>query len=332
MKTRALGQSGIQASVIGLGTWGMGGWQWGGEDEDQSITSIHAAIDLGMNLIDTAPIYGFGRSEEVVGKAIKGKRDKVVLATKCGLVCNTSEGEQFFRSNSLGGSEHGHIRVHKFLGAKSIREETEMSLKRLGTDHIDLMQTHWQEGTTPRSETMVELMKLKEEGKIRAIGVSNATSAEMEDYRKVGPLDSDQEKYSMIDRGIEGDQLPYCKEHNIAVFAYSSLALGVLAGKIDANTEFKPGDIRRGRPRYAKDNLQKIAAMLKRCKPVAEKHDLTMAQLVLAWTVAQPGLTHALVGARDPEHTKANAKAGEADLSAEDLKTLDDAVKAFDGV
>ena len=193
MRQRPLGQSGISASVVGLGAWAIGGWMWGGTDEKESIETIHAALDAGITLIDTAPIYGFGLSERLVGEAVRDRRDKAVLATKCSMVCNTQEGEHKFDADVLGPAENGHIQVYVNLRPESIRQEIEESLRRLQTDHIDLYQTHWQDETTPIEDTMATLLDLKQEGKIRAIGVSNATSKHMEQYRALGPIDSDQE-------------------------------------------------------------------------------------------------------------------------------------------
>jgi aryl-alcohol dehydrogenase-like predicted oxidoreductase len=336
MRTRPLGQSGIEASVVTLGTWVMGGWMWGGADETEAVRAIHAAIDHGINALDTAPIYGFGRSEEVVGRALKGRRDKVVIATKCGMVCNTRQGELKFRSTALGPSPNGHIEVYIHNGPESIRREVEGSLARLGTDRIDLYQTHWQEGGqggeggeggTPIEDTMGALMDLKKEGKIRAIGVCNATPEQMDRYRRVGPLDSDQEKYSMLDRklegGPEGGQLGYCRKHGVAVLAYSPLALGLLTGKIGPGTEFPEGDQRRTHRRFTKENLTRIAALLDRLRPVAQGRGCTLGQLVIAWTLQRPGVTHALVGARNEKQAVENAAAGRIELTAEDVGTID---------
>ncbi len=316
MQMRPLGQSGIQASVVGLGTWAIGGTWWGGTDERDSIEAIQAGIEAGINLIDTAPMYGCGLSEELVGKAIAGRRDQVVLATKCGLVWwDQTHGEYFFARDGA--------TVHRYLGAESIAHECEQSLTRLGVDCIDLYQTHWQDSTTPIEETMAALLRLKDEGKIRAIGVSNATPAQMDAYRATGPLDSAQERYSMIDRQLDAEILPYCRANAVAVLAYSPLALGLLSGKVDANREFAADDMRRGNPRFAKENLEKVSAMLAECQPIADAYSLTMAQLVIAWTAHQPGLTHALVGARNPKQARENAVAGSARLSEGDLATLD---------
>ncbi|MDP1661075.1 MAG: aldo/keto reductase [Phycisphaerales bacterium] len=333
MLMRPLGQSGIQASAVALGTWVMGGWMWGGADEGACVRAIHAAVDSGVNLLDTAPIYGFGQSEMVVGKAIKelgpAGRDRVVVATKCGMVTTPGpgKGRVMMRSTAMGVAEDGHIEVSVYNGAASIVAECERSLKRLGVAHIDLYQTHWQEETTPYEETMDALLKLKQQGKVRAIGVCNATPAIMDRYRSRGELDSDQEKFSMLDRKLEAEQLPYCRKNNVAVLAYSPLALGLLTGKVGPDTAFPAGDLRRTHKRYAKDNLVRVNALLDRVRPVAAARGCTLGQLVIAWTVRQPGVTHALVGARDEKQAKENAAAGSIELSADDLATMDRAVR-----
>jgi len=314
MHLRPLGQSGIEASVVALGTWAIGGTWWGGTDEADSIAAIRAGVAAGINFIDTAPMYGPETSEFLVGKAIAGIRDKVILATKCGMIWWDRKGDHFF--------DLGDLSVYKYLGPESIPVELEGSLRRLGVDCIDLYQTHWQETTTPIEDSMAALLKLKDQGKIRAIGTSNATVAQIDDYRQVGPLDSTQEKYSMLDRKLEAEVLPYCRANNVAVLAYSPLELGLLTGKIDASREFGEGDLRLRNPRFTKENLAKTNAMLEAFRPIADGHGLSIAQLAIAWTVHQPGLTHALVGARRPEQAEENAAAGEAKLSQGDLKAM----------
>ena len=335
MQYRPLGHSGIQASAVGLGTWAIGGWMWGGSDEADAVRAIHAAVDAGVNLIDTAPVYGFGTSEEVVGKAIKDRRDRVVLATKCGLVwdqAKSGKGELFFHSDEQHPTEdaaNAKYEVRRFLGADSIREEVEHSLRRLGVDCIDLYQTHWQEPTTPIEETMKALVKLKEQGKIRTIGVSNAGPDQMAEYAKFGAVASDQEKFSMLDRGIEDDQLPYCRANGIAVLAYSPLAQGLLTGKVTADREFGEGDQRRDKPRFSRENREKVNRMLEDIRPIAEAREMSLAQLTIAWTIAREGLTHALVGARDERQAMENAAAGDVELTGDELKRIDDAIERY---
>jgi len=319
MRYRPLGASGIQASVVGFGAWAIGGWLWGGQEEKAAVRAVQAALDAGIDLIDTAPAYGLGASEQVIGKAIAGRRDKVVLATKCGLTWHTARGTLFFE-------EFGKP-VHKFLGPDSIRTELEDSLRRLKTDRIDLYQTHWQDSTTPNDATMAELVRLKEQGKIRAIGVSNVTVEQLAAYRKDGEVASVQEKYSMLDRGHEKDLLPYCREHNVAFLAYSPLAQGLLTGKVGLRRRFRGDDQRRGHPRFSAENRAKVVALLKEFQPVAERHGVSLTQLAIAWTVAQPGVTHALVGARKPGQAGENARGGEVALTAADLKAMSAALR-----
>ena len=327
MQYRNLGQSGIQASVVAFGAWAIGGWMWGGTNENDAVKAIHAALDSGINFIDTAPIYGFGASEEILGRAIADRREQIILATKCGMVCDPHVGIEKFRSSALGADPDGLIDIHIYLGAKSIRDEVENSLRRLKTDYIDLLQTHWQETTTPIEETMGALVDLKDEGKIRAIGVSNATSQHMDEYRDYGMLDTDQEKFSMLDRQIEADQLPYCQQNNIAVLAYSPLAQGLLTGKMGPDREFAEGDVRRGNPRYSVENRQRVASLLEEFKPIAEEHEITLTQLTIAWTIAQTGLTHALCGARNPQQAQENAAAGDVRLTDSEIEHMNKAIE-----
>lgn len=327
MQQRPLGQSNIRASVVGLGTWAIGGWCWGGTDENESVAAIRAAMDEGINLIDTAPAYGFGRSEELVGDAIRGRRDKAIIATKCALMWDQPAGKElgtfFFDSDGESfETKKPDRKVYRLLSPDSIRRELEASLRRLKTDYIDLYQTHWQDPTTPIADTMACLLDLKKRGKIRAIGVCNATPVQMDAYRAAGQLDSDQEPYSMLDRGIESSQLPYCRTGNIAVLAYSPLALGILTGKITADRTFPASDIRASNPRFGAENRAKVLAMLDAFQPIARKHKLTTAQLVIEWTLAQPGVTHALIGARNPKQAKENAAAGRGLLTPEDVNAI----------
>src|SRR5260370_41709002 len=197
MRYRTLGNSGIEASVVGFGAWALGGWMWGGTDRNDPVGAIHAAICHGINLIDTAPMYGYGHSEQVVGEAIKDRRDKVVLATKCGLNWWSEEGDKFFEGDEFGRAEdEPKYKVYKNLRLKEIRYEAEQSLKRLQTDRIDLYQTHWQDSTTATEDAMAELVRLKEEGKIRAIGWSNAIPYHMRRYLSLAQFDTDHEQHS----------------------------------------------------------------------------------------------------------------------------------------
>ncbi len=321
MRYRPLGQSGIEASVVGFGAWAIGGWMWGGADEREAIRAIQASIDEGINFIDTAPAYGLGRSEEIVGKAVAGRRDQVVIATKCGLVWHTARGTLFFE-------EEGRP-VYRYLGRDSIRYEIEQSLKRLGTEYVDLYQTHWQDPTIPITETMAALLDLKREGKIRAIGVSNATVDQLQEYLRLGPVDADQERYSLIDREHEAMLIPFCRGHGVAVIAYSPLANGLLTGRIAPERKFPPGDLRWNNPRFSIENRMRVAQALGSVRDIADRHGMSLTQLVLAWTVAQPGVTHALAGARNPEQSRDNARAALAELPPEDLERIGEAFRQF---
>ncbi len=342
MKTRALGQSNIQASVVAFGAWAIGGWTWGGADEQESIRAIHAFLDAGGNLIDTAPVYGFGRSEEVVGKAIADRRDSVVLATKCAMRWDLSDQQKkraqkkFSTSREMfdqpGTSSEDSFDVYIYAGADGIRQEVEQSLKRLQTDVIDLYQTHWQSDEVPVEEKMGVLEELRQEGKICAIGVSNATPEQIEAYRQFGQVDTDQEKYSMLDRQMEGTNLAKCERDNIAFLAYSPLSQGLLTGKITPDREYPEDDQRRYKERFSAENVRKVQAMLQRMQPIADRHNLSLAQLTMAWTLAQPGCSHVLCGARNPQQAIDNAGAGAAELEEDELKVITDAVNAYDGV
>ena len=318
--TRKIGRSGVEASAVGLGTWAIGGWMWGGTDEAESISAIQASLDAGVTLIDTAPAYGLGRSEEIVGKAIAGRRDKAVIATKCGLVWHTQKGNHFFDQDGRP--------VHRYLGRDSIVHELEQSLRRLGTDYIDLYITHWQDPTTPVEETVAALEDLKQAGKIRAIGASNVNRAELDQYLATGALDAIQERFSMIDRGIEAELLPLTVKHGVSTLSYSSLALGLLSGTIGPDRVFSGDDQRRDNPRFSVANRQKAKDFAEAIRPVAERHGASIAQVVIAWTLAQPGVTFALCGARNPAQALDNARAGTLRLGTEDIAAIDAAIAA----
>jgi methylglyoxal reductase len=319
MRTRTLGASTIEASVVGLGTWAIGGWMWGGTDEAQSVAAIQASIDEGVTLIDTAPAYGKGRAEEIVGMALRGRRDEVVLATKCGLVWHAQQGNHFFDYDSGP--------VHRFLGKESIFYEIEQSLTRLGTDYIDHYITHWQDPTTPIEETMEALVELRDQGKVRSIGASNVSEEDLRAYAATGALDAIQEEYSMVKRDIEATLLPIAAESGISTLSYSSLALGLLSGAMGPERQFSGDDQRKDNPRFSQANREKVARLMGAIAPVAEAHDATNAQVVIAWTLQQPGITYSLCGARNPEQARENAGAGRLSLSDDDLSTIDRAVR-----
>ena len=319
MLTREIGNSGIKASAVGLGTWAIGGWMWGGTDENAAVDAIQASIDEGITLIDTAPAYGMGRSEEIVGRAIAGRRDQIVLATKCGLVWHTQQGNHFFDQQDKP--------VHRYLGKDSIIHELEQSLKLLGTEYIDLYITHWQDPTTPIAETMEALEQLKKDGKIRAIGASNTSVDDLDAYVVAGQLDCLQEEYSMVKRGVEDTLLPTCVKNGVSMLSYSSLALGLLSGKIGPDRVFNGDDLRNDNPLFSMENRQKIANLMDEIAAVCAEHNATSAQTIIAWTLQQPGITFSLCGARNPAQAKENANAGRITLSQDDITKINTAAK-----
>ena len=322
MKYKPLGQSGIDASIIGLGGTSFGGYQEAGAPDDkQSINAIHSALDHGITLIDTAPSYGWGHSERIVGKAIKGRRDKVVIATKCGVWWKDKRG-------SPNGVKDGK-EVTVSLRPDTIQIEVEDSLKRLNTDYIDLLQCHkpsMPPEETPIEETMECLMDLKLQGKIRAIGVSNVSLEQLTAYNEAGDLASDQFRYSMLTRDRELDILPYCENNNIATLTYLSLEQGLLTGKVTPNRVFEKSDFRRDigqwAPWFKKENTERLLEMFSGWEDLFVKYKCTIAQLTMAWTAAQLGASHILCGCRTAEQSVQNAGAGSIQLNHEDIQRI----------
>lgn len=322
---RTIGNTDMKVSAIGLGTWAIGGGPWWGTTDDaESIRTIHAAIDAGINLIDTAPVYGFGKSEEVVGKAVKGRRDKLIISTKCGLWWNDTRGSFFFEQEGK--------KVNRSLRPDTLRLEIEQSLKRLDVDYIDIYHTHWQAmppENTPIAETMECLLKLKAEGRIRSIAVSNADCAQMDKYRQAGSIDANQPRYSMLDRTIETELVPYCLKHNISILVYSPLEQGLLTGKIGMDKKFAKAEYRNNIVWFRPENRRRVLDLLSGWEKLAKQYDCTMAQLVLAWTISQPGITAALCGARHPEQIRETAKAGKVFLADTDIGRMRKNVEAL---
>ncbi len=319
MEKRALGKSALPVSPIAFGAWAIGGWMWGGADKKDAIRAIHACLDQGVTSLDTAPIYGFGQSEEIVGEAIKGKRDSYEILTKCGMQWEGTKGDYFFTTNDNSGVQR---EIHTYSGRDSIIAECEDSLRRLGTDYIDLYQVHWPDSTTPIEEAMEAFRILLEQGKIRAAGVSNYSVEQMEKASSVVDLSSNQMPYSMVRRDIEQDVVPWCMDHNCGILAYSPLQRGLLTGKITPDYPFAPGDNRPETPHFKINNLIKTNKFLDKIKPLAEEKGATLSQLVIAWTLCQPGITVALVGARNEEQVKQNAGAFSVQLSVDEVDLI----------
>lgn len=315
---RVIGKSGIRVPYLGLGTWAIGGGSWWGENDDAlSIRTIHEAIDRGVVWVDTAPIYGLYHSEEVVGKALQGKRDKVVLSTKCGL--------EWRHATPVYHKSVDGTKVYRDLSAKSIREDVEHSLKTLGTDYIDILYTHWQTpdpALYPIEETVGELMQLKKEGKIRAIGAANVSPQNIRDYCRLGELDVIQEKYSLLTRRIETELLPTCRELGVSIQAYSPLEQGLLTGKARMDMTFTAGDVRNGNPCWKPEIREKAISMLAGWQDLYQKYDCSPAELVIALTAEMIEGLHVLCGARKPAQIEDNTKALRIHLSEADIARM----------
>ncbi|MBF0483464.1 MAG: aldo/keto reductase [Candidatus Omnitrophica bacterium] len=300
MKYFPLRNSDIQISRIALGTWVFGGTHWGGSKQTDCIKAVHAAIDLGINLIDTAPIYGAGISETIIGKAIQNKRSKVILANKCGL---------------LGKGKN----ITNNLTAKSIFTEIEGSLQRLKTDYIDIYQCHWPDPNTPLKETMTALAELKKQGKIRYIGVSNFNNELLEEAEQYAEITTLQNHYSILDREIETNALPYCRKHNINVLCYGPLAGGILSGKYTEPPTLEGSDARNFFYKYYKgEKFEQVTKLLEKLREF--KRPLN--QIAINWLLAQSGVSSVLVGARNAEQVKQNVEATTWTLSDNEIKII----------
>lgn len=319
MEYRQFKNTNLKISAITFGAWAIGGWMWGGADRNDALDALDAAIDAGITTIDTAPVYGFGQSEEIVGQAIKGKRDKLQIFTKYGLNWDDTKGQHFFRSASNDGSP---INIYKYAAKESVIRECEFSLKNLGTDYIDLYQIHWPDPTTPIQEAMEAMEILIKQGKVRYAGVCNFDDLLVSDTLKHFPIISDQVPYSMVKRDIEDKLVPYCLKNNIGILAYSPLQRGILTGKIVNGHRFNPGDTRPFTPYYKEPNLGRIIAFTESIQPIAEAHHATIGQVVINWTIQQPCITSALVGARNRIQVNDNVKAIDFMLSKDEIAAI----------
>ncbi|WP_294317949.1 aldo/keto reductase [uncultured Chryseobacterium sp.] len=327
MLYRKLGKSNLEVSAITFGAWAAGGWMWGSTDRNDAVEAIRASYDAGVTSIDTAPIYGQGTSEEIVGEAIKGiSRDKVQILTKFGMRWDLAKGDFAMHSKNNDGQD---IDVYKYAGRDSIIYECEQSLKRLRTDYIDLYQIHWPDSTTPIDETFEAVSRLIEQGKVRFAGVCNYNSQQMEEAEKTLEIVSNQIPFSMVNRRIEEETVPYCIENNKSILAYSPLERGLLTGKITPGYKFQEGDHRASHKHFQPDFIEKTNALLDKVKPVAEQHHVSLGQLVLRWTIERPGITVALAGARNAEQAVQNAGAADIHLTAEEISTINDLVNQF---
>jgi aryl-alcohol dehydrogenase-like predicted oxidoreductase len=314
MRTRRLGQTELELTVIGLGTWAIGGpWEigWGPQDDNESIPTILAAIEAGINWIDTAPIYGCGHSEEVIGKAIKELGERPIIATKCGLLWD----EQHRKVGCLEG--------------ESIISECEASLRRLGIERIDLYQMHWPGPDEQIEEAWEAMVRLAEQGKIRFVGVSNFSVSQLQQVRRIHPVASLQPPYSMITRAAENELFGYCWDNGIGVVCYSPMQKGLLTGKFSARrvAGLAPDDHRRRDRNFLEPKLSANLKLVDRLKPIAQRNGITLAQLAIAWVLRRQEVTAAIVGARRADQIQETVAAGDIELSPEDLSDIEQLLK-----
>jgi len=313
MNTRQLGKDGPHLTEIGLGAWAIGGpwaWGWGEQDDAVSVKTIRVSLGMGINWIDTAAVYGLGHGEEVVAKAVNGKRKEVFIASKCGLVWDERR------------------RVRNNNRPESIRKECENSLRRLHTDYLDLYQIHWPDKNVPVEESWGEMSRLKEEGKVLHIGVSNFGVDLLQRCQKIYPVASLQPPYNMVHRDVEKEILPWCKEHGVGVVAYSPLQSGLLTGKfsrefIDTLAE---DDWRRAQrhPHFSEPLFSRVLAFVEEIRPLAEKYHKSLTQLAIAWVLMHPAVTSAIVGARSVSQTEQNIGGAGWQILNEDMERIDE--------
>lgn len=329
MKTMKLGKTGMDVSRMGLGTWSIGGGSaWGGDHDLQTVVdTIVEAPKLGVNLIDTAPGYNFGNSEKILGMALqKMNREDVKIITKCGVTWDQEmKGDLFNKVNG--------IQLYKNLNSDSIKREIEESLKRMGTDYVDVYMTHWQsiEGSeyyVPIQKTMEVLNDLKAKGKIKAIGAANVDIKQIQEYLKHGELDIVQAKYSILDRGIEDEIIPCCRENGVTIQAYSPLEMGLLSGTMPR--DYKPVGAQIPKKWFQPDNMQKAMDVMDQWKPLCEKYNCTIANLALAWILAQGEFINLLSGSTTVDQIKENVKSTELELDPADVAMMRDMVEEID--
>lgn len=296
MEYRKMGKSDLKLSEISLGCWVMGGSYWGGADDDESLGAIHKALDCGVNFIDTAVIYGGGRSEEIVGKALKGRRNDVIVSTK------------LWKTD---------------MHYADVFTACEASMKRLQTDYIDVYFIHYPNDEIPIEETMKALLELKKQGKIREIGLSNFSRTQMEEVLKIGRFEVIQPCYNLLWRFLEKEDLPFCLENEIGIVAYSPIAQGLLTGKFNSDTTFKEGDGRAKIPLFQKEWYGKCLEVADALKKPAANHHRTQGQAAINWVTSQPGITSAIVGARNAAQMEENAGGAGFRLEAGELAELD---------
>lgn len=307
MEKRKLGKSNLEVTVIGFGAWGIGGNPfWFPESDAESVRALQKAFNCGISFFDTAPVYGFGHSERLIARALKNERDKIILATKCGL----RWGKESVSS------------IRKDSSPKSIRFEIEESLKRLETDFIDLYQIHWPDTATPFQETMEELLKLKKEGKILHIGLSNFSNAQMKECLKYGEFISLQSMYNMLERDLEKDEIPFCIENSLGLIPYSPLASGVLTGKYDKTTKFKDWRGKGFLGHFSGEIYERHIDKVEELKKIASIYGKKVHHLAINWLIAQQGVSTAIVGMKKTIQVEDNLQSIGWKISEEDMRKI----------
>ena len=330
MEYRKIGESDLELPVITFGAWAAGGWMWGKTERKDAVEAIRASYDLGVTAIDTAPVYGQGTSEEIVGEAIQGiPRDKVKILTKYGMRwdLDSPKGDFAFKSKSNDGKD---LDIYRYAGRDSIMKECEESLRRLRTDYIDLYQIHWPDTQTPIEEPMQAVSRLMDQGKVRYAGVCNYNVAQMKEAERYITLVSNQVPYSMVKPDIEKEVVPHCIAHKKSILAYSPLERGLLTGKMTPAYTFQEGDHRAKLYFFTDENIRRTNAFLQKIKPIADEKGITLAQLVLRWTVNKPGITIALAGARNAQQAVANTKASDVRLTEEEMGMINDQLRSLE--
>lgn len=309
MEYRELGKTGVKVSAIGFGCWAMGGTNWGVVDDNDSISAAQRALDLGITFFDTAPGYGYGHSEKILGEALADRRKGIFLATKCGMEWDDKGG------------------IWRNSKPEYIRKDCERSLKNLRTDYVDLLQVHWPDEETPIADTMGEMAKLQKEGKIKFIGVSNFSVEQMKECQKYVELASLQPPYSMLRRGAEKEILPFCLEQKIGVVVYSPLQQGLLTGKFTEEPKFQKGDMRADNPFFSGENFKRIMAVVDQLKEMAMNYSKSVGQLAINWVLCNPAVIVAIVGAKRPAQVQENVGGAGWKIKGEDLKKIEEILK-----
>ena len=320
MKLRKLGNSDVTVTPLAFGAWAIGGWLWGGAEEKAALRAVRASFDLGITTIDTAPAYGFGRSELLVGRALEGiDRSQYQILTKYGLDWTSNQGEFYFDSVD---NEGNPIKLYRNARPERVIKECEDSLRRLNTDYIDLLQIHWPDSTTPIAETMGAVSRLIAEGKVRAAGVCNYSAKQVDEALNSLGIVSNQVPFSMVRRDIEKDIIPQALERGLSILPYSPLQRGLLTGKFTPGYTFQEGDNRPESSYFSPENISRSNELLNKIKPLADAHNATLSQVVINWTANQPAMGCVLVGARDEKQVNENAGALAFELSDTEMEYL----------